>query len=97
MIIGVVVLIFLGLVTQHITGFGLSQNRFNKPENISSESYGGYTAYLTESEEILQLSPSPNTLSFVERNKGVMRYVKYVQHKQKSPLVFVMGTLCMGR
>src|SRR3990167_11443378 len=68
MIIGVVVLIFLGLVTQHITGFGLSQNRFNKPENISSESYGGegdckskeiakFEAEFTDFEKINAINP----------------------------------------
>ena len=52
----------------------------------------GCVKYLTIKEELLQLDPSPNTLSFVERKKGVMRYVKYVNHQQ-SPIILVMGTI----
>src|SRR3989344_3772226 len=44
----------------------------------TAENFGGYTVYLTESEELLSLNPSPNTLAFVERSKCVMKYTKYV-------------------
>ncbi|MBI4140346.1 hypothetical protein HY485_00770 [Candidatus Woesearchaeota archaeon] len=53
----------------------------------------GYTKYLTEREELLQLNPCPNSLSFVERNKTVMHYIKYITHKQKEPFIFVRGTI----
>ena len=55
--------------------------------------FGGYTTYLTESEELLALSPKPNTLSFVERKKGIMKYTKYFTHQNQNPIVQVVGTL----
>ena len=57
------------------------------------KSYGGHTIYLNEAEELLQLNPCPNTLSFIERAKKVMKYTKYVDHRQKAPFVFVAGTI----
>ncbi|MBI2541897.1 hypothetical protein HYV80_04260 [Candidatus Woesearchaeota archaeon] len=57
------------------------------------KSFGGYTVYLTEKEELLLLYPSPNTLTFVMRGKGLMKYTKYVQHRQKKPIVQAVGTL----
>lgn len=57
------------------------------PRNTS-----GCIHYLTNEEELLQLDPQPNTLSFVERKLGVMKYVKYVNHQQKT-VILVMGTL----
>jgi hypothetical protein len=57
------------------------------------DGFGGHTTYLTKTKEILHLNPVPNSLSFVERNKKSMRYIKYVQHMQKEPLYFVVGTL----
>ncbi len=59
----------------------------------SNKNFGGYTIYLTETEELLQLIPSPNTISFVEKNKKVMKYTKYVQHKQKYPIILVVGQI----
>ena len=59
----------------------------------SSKSFGGYTVYLTEKEELLILKPSPNTISFVQREKIVMKYTKYVTHMQKYPIVRVVGTI----
>lgn len=64
--------------------------------DMSKESkayHGGYTTYLTESEELLQLKPTPNTLSFVERNKGVMMYTKYFTHQNKHPMIQIVGTI----
>lgn len=55
--------------------------------------YGGYIKYLTEKKELLQLNPCPNSISFVNRGKGIMKYVKYVTHQQKKPLIFVRGSL----
>jgi len=55
--------------------------------------FGGHTDYLTESEEILTLNPKPNTMSFVERGKGVMKYKKYLTHQNKRPVVQVVGTI----
>ena len=55
--------------------------------------HGGYTNYLTESEELLQLNTCPNALSFVERNKGVMNYTKYFTHQNKNPILHVFGTI----
>lgn len=55
--------------------------------------YGGYITYLTKSEELLHLNPCQNTLSFVERKKDVVSYTKYVQYKQKYPIVYVTGTI----
>ena len=55
--------------------------------------HGGYATYLTESEELLQLNPAPNTLSFVERKKGVMKYTKYFTHRNKNPIIQVAGII----
>lgn len=62
---------------------------FSKSNNY----IGGYTSYLTESEELLTLNPKPNTLSFIERGRGVMKYTKYVTHRNKFPVVQVIGAL----
>lgn len=62
---------------------------FSKP----MENFGGNTVYLTQKEELLILNPSPNTLSFVDRRKGMMSYTKYVQHRQKYPIVMAVGTI----
>ena len=59
----------------------------------SDKSFGGCTTYLTEAEELLQLNPSPNTLSFVERKEGVMKYTKYFTHQNKYPIINVIGTI----
>ena len=55
--------------------------------------HGGYTTYLTESEELLQLKPAPNTLSFIERKKGVMKYTKYFTHQNKYSVLQVVGSI----
>ena len=55
--------------------------------------FGGYTTYLTESEELLTLSPKPNSLSFIERKKGVMKYTKYYTHQNKEPIVMAVGSI----
>ena len=55
--------------------------------------FGGYTTYLTESEELLILNPKSNTLSFVERKQGVMKYTKYFAHQNKKTIVQVVGTI----
>ena len=57
------------------------------------KNYGGYTVYLTETEELLQLNPAPNTLSFVERKENVMKYTKHFTHQNKNPIVQVVGTI----
>lgn len=57
----------------------------------NGRNFGGFAVYLTETKELLQLRPSPNTLSFIERKKGVMNYTKYVQHRQKQPIIQVVG------
>ena len=59
----------------------------------SNENFGGFTVYLTETEELLQLNPSSNTLSFIERNKNVMKYTKYVQNQQRHPILQIAGTI----
>ena len=55
--------------------------------------FGGYTAYLTESEELLKLTPSPNSISFVERKNQVLKYTKYFTHQNKNTIVQVAGTI----
>ena len=55
--------------------------------------FGGHTTYLTESEELLTLNLKPNTLSFVQRNQGVMKYTKYYTHQNKNPIVQVVGNI----
>lgn len=55
--------------------------------------FGGNAIYLTKKEELLILSPSPNTLSFVGRRKSMMSYTKYVQHRQKYPIIQVVGDI----
>jgi len=62
---------------------------FSKPDDY----VGGYVTYLSESEELLILKPKPNTLTFIERNKGIMKYTKYFTHQNKNPLIQVTGTL----
>ena len=62
---------------------------FSKPGNY----IGGHTTYLNESEELLILKPKPNTLTFIERSKGIMKYTKYFTHQNKNPLIQVTGTL----
>ena len=54
---------------------------------------GGYTTYLTESEELLKLIPKTNTLSFIERKNGIMKYTKYLTHKNKTPVIQVAGII----
>ena len=60
---------------------------------LGKKCFGGYIAYLTETEELLQLNPSSNTLSFVDRKNGVMKYTKYFTHQNKNPIVQVAGTI----
>ena len=62
---------------------------FSKPGDY----VGGYVTYLNESEELLILRPKLNTLTFVERGKGMMKYTKYFTHRNKNPLIQVAGTL----
>ena len=62
---------------------------FSKP----TKSFGGHTVYLSQKEELLILNPSPNTLSFVDRRRGMMSYTKYVQHRQKYPILQAAGTI----
>ena len=59
----------------------------------SSEAFGGQTIYLSESEELLILKPSSNTLSFVKRDKGTMKYTKYLTHQRKHPMVQAVGII----
>ena len=63
--------------------------------NLSNvgKTYGGYTVYLTETEELLQVNPIPNTLTFIERTKEIIKYTKYVTHRQKNPIIEVAGTV----
>ena len=55
--------------------------------------FGGYATYLTEAEELLTLIPKSNSLSFVERKGGIMKYTKYYTHQNKNPIVQVVGTI----
>ena len=59
----------------------------------NNNNFGGYNVYLTEHVELLQLEPFPNSISFVERKKGVMKFMKYVQHRQKFPIIQIIGTV----
>ena len=59
----------------------------------NAKNFGGFAVYLNEKEELLVLNPFPNTISFIERKKGVLRYTKYATHKQKEPIVQVTGTI----
>lgn len=59
----------------------------------SRQNFGGYTTYLTKEEELLILTPSPNTLSFIERRNELMKFTKYVQHRQKHPIFHVAGVI----
>ena len=54
---------------------------------------GGYTTYLTESEELLTLIPKTNTLSFIERKNGIMKYTKYFTNQNKTPILQVVGVI----
>ena len=57
------------------------------------KTYGGYTNYLTESEELLISNPKPNTLSFIQRSENIMKYTKYFTHQNKNPIVQVIGSI----
>ncbi len=56
----------------------------------------GQIRYSTENEEILTVDFSPNSISFIERRKSVMKYVKHVPSKTKCPIIFVQGTVIKG-
>ena len=62
---------------------------FSKDEN----NFGGYSVYLNKKKELLTLNSEPNSLSLVERKKGVMKFTKYVTHQQKNPIVQVVGAV----
>ena len=57
------------------------------------KNFGGYAVYLNEKEELLALNTHPNSLSFIQRKKGVIKFTKYVIHRQKNPIVQVVGTI----
>ena len=59
----------------------------------TSKTFGGHAVYLTESEELLHLSPFPNSVSFVERKQGLMKYTKYFTHQNTFPIVQVVGSI----
>jgi hypothetical protein len=44
------------------------------------EDAGGYTSYLTSDEELLTVVPKQNRLVLVQREPGVMSFVKFVTH-----------------
>ncbi|VDI51714.1 Hypothetical predicted protein [Mytilus galloprovincialis] len=48
-----------------------------------SEEYGGFTSYIAkgEDEELLSVYPTENSLSLVYRDKGTLKFVKYLNHK----------------
>ena len=74
--------------------FDDAQNFSNSGISKDANKYfGGYTAYLTESEELLKLTPSPNSISFVERKNQVLKYTKYFTHQNKNTIVQVAGTI----
>ncbi|KAJ2777226.1 putative component of NuA3 histone acetyltransferase complex [Coemansia javaensis] len=58
------------------------------------ESWGGATHYIADQDELLRISPEPNSLSLVLRDEGTLRFVKYVNHmaqaaRQDISMVFV--------
>eukprot|EP01126_Amoeba_proteus_P047349 TRINITY_DN5397_c0_g1_i2.p2 TRINITY_DN5397_c0_g1~~TRINITY_DN5397_c0_g1_i2.p2 ORF type:complete len:126 (-),score=35.26 TRINITY_DN5397_c0_g1_i2:284-661(-) len=56
-----------------------------QPETDSwSEEHGGSTTYLDETTPLLTLLPYPNTLSLVYRDKGCMRFVKFLSSSAPS-------------
>lgn len=57
------------------------------------EYFGGYTSYLTEKEELLTVIPKPNTLSFIERKNGIIKFTKYLTHQNRFPVLQSVGTL----
>ena len=59
----------------------------------SKKYFGGCTTFLTESEELLQLCPKSNTLSFIGRTFGVMKYTKYFTRQNEYPIVQVVGAI----
>ena len=59
----------------------------------NDEYIGGYTTYLTEYQELLTLNPKPNSLSFIERKKGLMKYTKYFTHQNRNSIVQVVGAI----
>lgn len=59
----------------------------------ANNNHGGHTVYLNEKEELLHINPVPNSLSFVDRSEGMMKYTKYVTHGQKSPIIQIVGSL----
>ncbi len=59
----------------------------------SDGNFGGNTIYLTESEELLTVHLVPNSLSFIERKGGLMKYTKYVTHQNTNPIIQVFGAI----
>ncbi|KAI9503808.1 Oxoglutarate and iron-dependent oxygenase degradation C-term-domain-containing protein [Coemansia spiralis] len=59
------------------------------------ESWGGSTHYIAEKDELLRISPEPNSFSLVLRDEeGTLRFVKYLNHmaggiRQEISMVFV--------
>ncbi len=57
------------------------------------ERNGGFINYIDSKGELLHIVSKPNSLSFINRSKGSLCYVKYVNHKQIDPIILVCGTI----
>ncbi len=58
---------------------------------------GGFIRYQDDKSEILELKTLPNSLSFVNRSNKILRYIKYVSHKQDDPIILVIGSLIKNK
>ena len=57
----------------------------------SSERNGGFVNYVFN-DEVLNIITKSNSLSFINKNKSLY-YVKYVNHKQRDPIILVFGNI----
>ncbi len=52
--------------------------------NYWSDKSGGYNSYIYDSEEILRINPTRNSLSLIDLNGKIKSFVKYVNNKSKN-------------
>ena len=55
-------------------------------------SAGGALIYTRRGEDVLTIIPAYNTFSTVNRTRGMMRFVKYINHHAQNKRVLVQGT-----
>ena len=59
----------------------------------SSDRNGGFIRYIDNKKVVLEIVTVPNSISFVRRSRNMLKYFKYVNHKQLKPIILVSGTI----